>query len=131
MSKQKSDATNSESIEVEVTRAGTKVDSREAGELITEAGELITVITAMLSAAGGMKMLLEMVKLWVEERKERRIKLKRGDIELEIQGSMSKREIQQKLELFQELTKDAKESDIKIIEERPSETRSPSLRDGT
>ncbi len=127
MSKQKSDAAvNSDSFNIEDgTRAGGNIESKEA------IGEVVTAATVMLSAAGGMKMLLEMVKLWVEERKERRIKLKRGDIELEIQGSMSKREIQQKLELFQELTKGAKESDIKIIEERPSEARSPSLRDGT
>src|SRR2546423_91624 len=108
MSKQKSDVTNSESINKEETRVGTKTDIRGVEELIT-------VATAMLSAAGGMKMLLEMVKLWVEERKERRIKLKRGDIEIEVQGSMSKREIQQKLELFRELAKGVKENDIKII----------------
>lgn len=128
MSKQKSDATvNSDSLNIEDrTREGSDIESRGAN-----IGEVVTTVTTMLSAAGGMKMLLEMVKLLVEERKERRIKLKRGDIELEIQGSMSKREIQQKLELFQELTKDAKERNIKIIEERPSEARSPSLRDGT
>lgn len=108
MSKPKSNATNSELIDEEATRIGTKTDIRG-----TE--ELITVVTAMLSAAGGMKMILEMVKLWVEERKERRIKLKMEDIEVEVQGSMSKREIQRKLELFRELVKDIKENDIKII----------------
>jgi hypothetical protein len=79
-----------------------------------DVAEAVTIITAMLSAAGGMKMLLEMVKLWIEARKERRIKLKRGDIELEIQGSMSEKEIQESLELFLELSEDAKDRDVTI-----------------
>lgn len=60
-------------------------------------------------------MLFEMVKLWVADRKERRIKLRKGNIELELQGSMSQKEIQQKIRLFQELTKDEKSDEIKII----------------
>lgn len=113
MSKRKSEAnTTSDSINLEATPRGSGGDMQSKGLVV---GEFVTVVTAMLSAAGGMKMILEMVKLWVEERKERRIKLKRGDIELELQGSMSQKEIQQKVELFRELIKDAKESDIEII----------------
>src|SRR5436309_15317851 len=114
MSQQKFDAAvNSDSLDIEDrTRAGGNVESKEA------IGEVVTAVTTILSAAGGMKMLLEMVKLWVEDRRERRIKLKRGDIELEIQGSMSKREIQQKLELFQELTKDARSEERRVGKER-------------
>ena len=115
MSERKSDvATNSEnsdSINSEARYRGGAPDIDRSMGL----EEVVTVVTAMLSAAGGMKMLLEMVKLWIEDRKERRIKLKRGDIELELQGRMSSEEIRQKIELFRELTEDAKESNIKII----------------
>jgi hypothetical protein len=110
MSRHKSDtAANSHSINCEAeARAGGDAETRGIVEVVT-------AVTAVLSAAGGMKMILEMVKLWIEQRKERRIKLKRGDIELELQGSMSQKELEQKIELFRELTREANETEIKII----------------
>jgi hypothetical protein len=101
--------------DVQIRGAGGDIQCKEVVDIVDSLAPTIAAVTAILSTAGGMKMLLEMVKLWVESRKERRIKLKTGDIELELQGSMSQKEIQSKIQLFRELTKDAKESDVKII----------------
>jgi hypothetical protein len=48
------------------------------------------------------KVLLDLIKIWVEEKKGRRIKIKKGDVELEIAGGMSAAEIQKILDLFEE-----------------------------
>ncbi len=74
--------------------------------------EVITAVT-VITAAGGMKMLLEIVKLWVEERKGRKLKLKSKDVELELHGGMSKKEKEQSIKLFEKLTSDVQEFKVK------------------
>lgn len=61
MSERESEATtNSDSVNIEVgSRAGGDVQTKGV-EIV---GEFVTAVTAMLTAAGGMKMLLEMVTL--------------------------------------------------------------------
>lgn len=107
MDKTKRDADTD--TDADSVRGGACADDRSKGV------EVITTVATALSAVGGMKVLLEMAKLWVEDRKQRRIKLRKGDIELELEGSMSQSEIQRKIKLFQELAKDDKGNDIKII----------------
>ena len=94
--------------------------SRAGGNVVTKGVVLETIATSVtiLSAAGGLSMVFEMVKLWMGARKDQRIRLKKGDFELELQGSMSDKEIKKKIELFLELASDTKSDKVKII--RPS-----------
>jgi len=60
-----------------------------------------TAITA-ICAAGGTKMVIELLKAWVEERKGRRIRIKKGDYEIEVQGGMTKAQVDQLIKTFEE-----------------------------
>jgi hypothetical protein len=56
---------------------------------------------AMGCAAGGTKALIDLLKAWVEERKGRRIKIKQGEVEIEIQGGMSQKRIKEMVDMFE------------------------------
>lgn len=77
--------------------------------------DAIATTAAIVSAAGGLKFVLEMVRLWIEARKERRIKIKKGDAELELQGTMSDKDIAAKIEHFERLVRKDSDSEIKIL----------------
>lgn len=72
---------------------------RESSQILSGGySELMQVLGASLTAvcaAGGAKMFIEILKVWLEERKGRRVKIKKGDIELEIQGGVSKEQVEQ------------------------------------
>jgi len=61
------------------------------------------------------KPVLEGIKLWVDRNKGKKIKIKHGDTEIEIQGGMSEREIRSTFSQFRQLVKDLREDNIKII----------------
>lgn len=61
------------------------------------------------------KMFLELVKSWVEERKGRSIRVKNGDVEIEIKGGMSTRRINKLFELIRHHREEMQNDDIKII----------------
>jgi hypothetical protein len=63
--------------------------------------DYISVPLAIACAAGGCKVLVELIKAWVEDRKGRRVKFKTGDIELEIQGSISQEKTEQLIEMLE------------------------------
>ena len=60
----------------------------------------ISAPIAIACAAGGCKALVELLKTWVEDRKGRRIKIKIGDAEIEIQGGIDHAQIEQISELL-------------------------------
>jgi hypothetical protein len=63
--------------------------------------EEIGQILAIVCAAGGSKALIDLLRAWVEERSGRKIRIKRGDVELEIQGRMSEKRIQEIINTFE------------------------------
>ena len=60
------------------------------------------VIVAIVCAAGGSKAFSDHLKTWVEERSGRKIRIRKGDIELEIQGGISEKKLKETIELFEE-----------------------------
>ena len=90
---------------------------RGGGDISGKGAAIDTIATtaAIVSAAGGLKFVLEMVRLWIEARKERRIKIRKGDTELELQGTMSDKDIAAKIEHFERLTRKDSDSEIKIL----------------
>ena len=58
---------------------------------------------------------IELIKAWIEERKARKIRIKNGEFEIEIQGGVSLRALRKTFDEFRSLTKTLKEDDIKII----------------
>jgi hypothetical protein len=73
--------------------------------------QLLTI--ACVYPAG--KAVFELIKVWIDDRKARKIRIKNGDIEIEIQGGITTRDLKKKLDEFRRLTKELSEDDIKII----------------
>lgn len=75
----------------------------------------ITTLLACACAYKTVSAVFELIKLWVDERKARKIKIKNGNVEIEIQGGMSARAIKKRFDEFRRLTKELSEDDTKII----------------
>jgi hypothetical protein len=57
-----------------------------------------------------------LIKSWFEGRNSRRLKLRNGDFEIEVQGTWSERKIHKEFDRFRKMTKDLNENDIQVIE---------------
>jgi hypothetical protein len=57
-----------------------------------------------------------LIKSWLEGRNSRKLKLRNGDFEIEIQGTWSERKLQKEFDRFRKMTKDLNENDIQVIE---------------
>jgi hypothetical protein len=75
----------------------------------------ITTLLACACAYKTVRAVIELIKLWVDERKARKIRIKNGNIEIEIQGGMSASAIKKRFDEFRRLTKELSEDDIKIV----------------
>lgn len=71
--------------------------------------DIVTLLTVACSAYGGAKLatfIFETIKLWLDVRKARRVKIKKGDIEIEIQAGMTAKEIEKIIDLLVKKTRD-------------------------
>jgi hypothetical protein len=57
-----------------------------------------------------------LIKSWFEGRNSRRLKLRNGDFEIEIQGTWSEKKLHKEFDRFRKLTKDLNENGIQVIE---------------
>lgn len=60
------------------------------------------------------KYLIELIKLWMDYRKAKKIEIKVGDCELKIEGHISNKALEKKIEQFRELVKGATYDDIEV-----------------
>ena len=56
----------------------------------------------LVCGAGGSALLAELLKTWIEGKRGRSIKIRKGDVELEIQGVVRKRELEELVAFFDE-----------------------------
>ena len=77
--------------------------------------DIIALVKLVCSTAGLAGIAYKLIKLWFDSRNAKRIRIKKGDYELEIQGSMSKTEIEHRITQFRALTKGLDEDEIKVI----------------
>lgn len=77
--------------------------------------DIFSLLQIICTALGGAKIVIELAKLWVEDRKGRKVIVKKGDVEIEIQGGISYDELQEKIELFKHLSKESQRDEVKII----------------
>ena len=102
----------------ETDGSDTSATPRAGGDALCKGigiAETVVTTAAIVSAAGGLKFVLEMARLWIEARKDRRIKIKKGDVEIELQGTMSDKDITAKIELFERLARKETDKEIKIL----------------
>lgn len=69
----------------------------------------IAVLTAGLAPVA-----YKLIALWIDDRKARRIKIKHGEHEIEIQGGVSAKEIERAFSAFRKLIKEVDRDSLKI-----------------
>lgn len=77
--------------------------------------DIIALVKIACSTAGLAGVAYKLIKLWFDSRNAKKIRIKSGDYELEIQGAMSKTEIERRITQFRALTKGLDEDKIKVI----------------
>jgi hypothetical protein len=80
------------------------------------------------STAGLAAPVFLLIKSWLDARAKRRIKLKKGDVEIELQGGISKKELERTFSQFRKLTRNIKAEEIKVIENGKVATRTSKRR---
>lgn len=77
----------------------------------------VEAIVAAVSAATGIATVaVKGIQLWIEERKSRSIKVRRGDYEIEIHGAVSEEQLRRQLELFAEYESSEGPLEIEVAE---------------
>lgn len=61
----------------------------------------ISMPLTLACAAGGAKVLVDLLKLWVEDRKGRKVTIRHGDDEIELAGGMSDHDLERAVKLFE------------------------------
>jgi hypothetical protein len=77
--------------------------------------DIVTLVTLACSTAGLAGWVYKTIKLWFDAKNAQRIRIRKGDVELEIQGWMSKTKIEQRISEFRRLTRKIDEDDIEVI----------------
>ncbi len=68
------------------------------------------------STIGGLATIVyKIIKLWIDDRKARKITIKKGEIEIEIQGGMNEKEIKKIIDNFRKIAKVNNKKDLEII----------------
>ncbi|MGB7923444.1 MAG: hypothetical protein WCF57_09385 [Pyrinomonadaceae bacterium] len=73
--------------------------------------DVVMLIKFAFSTASAAGAVYKAIKLWTDDRKARRIIIKKGDFQLEIQGGMSQRDIEKGIGQFRKRTKDTADDD--------------------
>ena len=78
--------------------------------------ENIAIIISFVTAAIGItSTVIKAIKLWVGDRKSWKIRIKYHDLEIELSGAMSEKDIENRFSLFERLREKIKEDEVKII----------------
>jgi len=80
-----------------------KISSGPLSGPFWEAPHLADLIST-ICAAGGVKLLVDLLKLWVTERQSRSISIKKGDVSIEISGPIDEARVQKLFDLLEEQT---------------------------
>jgi hypothetical protein len=62
--------------------------------------QTFTIPLSLICVGGGYKLVVELLKLWVADRTGRKLKVKKGDVEIEIQGAIDPEQIEQLTEML-------------------------------
>lgn len=77
--------------------------------------DIYEVIRAAAMTSGLATMIYKLIRLWIEDRKARKILIKKGDLQLEIHGGMTVKEIQQGLRLFRKSARIKLKREVDVI----------------
>jgi hypothetical protein len=77
--------------------------------------DIVALVKIVLSTAGLASVAYKTVKLWFDSQNAKSIRIKKGDVEIELHGRMSATEIERVAGHFRRLTKNTDEEQIKVI----------------
>lgn len=77
--------------------------------------DIYALVTATVTIPGVAFSLYRLIKLWIEHQNAKQIKIKNGDIEVEIKGGVNARDIQKVLSLFRKAAKINEDSKVKVV----------------
>lgn len=77
--------------------------------------DIYSLITVSVTVPGLATMIYKTIKLWVDYQNAKKIKIKKGEIEVEIQGGMSEKEIKNILDAFRKAAKIKDKNEVKVI----------------
>src|ERR1041384_8181578 len=77
--------------------------------------DIYALVTATVTIPGVAFSLYRLIKLWIEYQNAKHIKIKKGDIEVEIKGGVTAKEIQKVIALFRKVAKVDEDSKWKVI----------------
>lgn len=78
--------------------------------------DIVSLLTLVCGTSGSFAIVVyKIIKLWIEHKAAQKIRIKKGDVEIEIQGGMSVKTIEKRINEFQKLTDDLDEEKVKII----------------
>lgn len=76
--------------------------------------DIYSLIAAAVTIPGLAAVIYKWIKLWVDYQKAKKIKIKKGEIEIEIQGGMSEKEIKNVLDAFRKAARVKDKNEVKI-----------------
>jgi hypothetical protein len=90
--------------------------------------DIFSMIGMALSAVGGAKFIFDGIKLWMDRKKGRKLKLAKGDFQLEIEGDVSTAEIERGFEQFKRLRQEVEGDEQVLVVESSSKTPEPTAK---
>jgi hypothetical protein len=79
--------------------------------------DFVTILFLAITVPRIANVAYDLIKAWLDARNARRIRIKIGDEEIEIQGVVSERELKKKIVAFRKLRTDVRKDEIGILQE--------------
>lgn len=76
--------------------------------------DIYSLVAVAAAVPGLATMIYKTIKLWVDYQNAKKIKIKKGDIEVEIQGGISDKEIKNILDAFRKAAKVRDKNEVKV-----------------
>jgi hypothetical protein len=90
--------------------------------------DIVTLIKLMCSTYGASKAFVELVKAWMNYRSAKKIEIKVGDSELKIEGAVSDKALENRINKFKDLIRGATYDDIDVVLPKGANRRMPPRR---
>jgi hypothetical protein len=85
----------------------------------------IVILMKFVCTYGASKAMVELIKAWLEYRKAQKIEVRVGDFELKIEGPVSDKTIEKRINTFKEIIDGATYDDIDVILPKGANRRMP------
>lgn len=76
--------------------------------------DIYSLVTIGVTMNGLALTVYKFIKLWIDDRKARKIKIRKGEMELEITGGMTDKQIQRAINNFRKVAKITGENKVKV-----------------